>query len=165
MPVDVGAVTLKLKAGEETLKKYDATAKDLDDKMKRKMAEFQLINQGLWQGKDHIKELEAKVAAAQAEVATAKDTFNKMVTNKIGPIKKELSNMGQTASNTAVMTKTLETQVKALHTELDKATGDKLKLAAAYTQVKKLETDTGRVYMKLNDMKMEIAGLPATPAA
>ena len=156
MPVDVGAVTLKLKAGEETLKKYDATAKELDDKMKRKMAEFQMINQGLWEGKDHIKELETELAAA-------KDTFNKMVANKIGPIKKELSNMGQTAGNTSVMAKTLETQLKTLHTELDKATGDKLKLAAAYTQVKKLETDTGRVYMKLNDMKMEVAGLAPTP--
>ncbi len=58
-------------------------------------------------------------------MAAAKDTFNKMVANKIGPIKKELSNMGQTAGNTAVMAKTLETQLKGLHTELDKATGDK----------------------------------------
>ncbi len=115
-----------------------------------------MINQGLWQGKDHIKELETELAAA-------KETFNKMVANKIGPIKKDLSGIGQTAANTAAMAKTLEAQFKALHAELEKASGDKLKMAAAFTQVKKLETDTDRVFVKLNEMKQEIAGLPATP--
>ena len=44
----------------------------------------------------HIKELEK-------ELAEAKATFAKMVENKIGPIKKSLSDMGQTAANTAAM--------------------------------------------------------------
>jgi chromosome segregation ATPase len=156
MAVDVGAIIVKLKPAEDALKKYETASKELDNKMKRLMAEFQLVNQGLWQGKDHIAELEK-------ELAEAKATFNKMSTNKIGPIKKELSDLGQTAGNTAAMTKTLEAQAKTLHAELDKATGDASKKSVAYAQLKKIQTEADRVFAKLNDMKQEIAGLPKTP--
>jgi chromosome segregation ATPase len=158
MAVDVGAITLKIKPAEESLKKYEAAAKELDNKMKRLMAEFQLVNQGLWQGKDHIAELEK-------ELAEAKATFAKMSANKIVPIKKELSDLGQTAGNTASMAKALEVQAKTLHGELDKATGDAGKKSLAYAQLKKLQNEADRVFVKLNDMKQEIAGLPKTPTA
>ena len=156
MAVDVGAITLKLKEAEVELAKYTGASKQIDSMMKKKMGEFQLINQGLWEGHDHIKELEK-------ELAEAKATFAKMVENKIGPIKKSLSDMGQTAGNTAAMSAALEKKVKVLHASLDTATGDKLKIHAAYEQAKKLETGANRAFVELNAMKQEVAGLAKTP--
>jgi chromosome segregation ATPase len=156
MAVDVGAISIKLKAAEGELAKYNAASKELDNKMKRLMAEFQLVNQSLWEGRDHIKELEKELAAAR-------ETFNKMVNNKIGPIKKELSDLGQTAGNTASMAQALETNAKNLHKAIDTATGDHSKKAVCYEQVKKLETGANRAFVQMNGMKQEIAGLAKTP--
>ncbi|HEY4328896.1 MAG TPA: hypothetical protein VGN88_04110 [Phycisphaerae bacterium] len=168
MAIDVGAITLQLKAAETELAKYSAAAKTLDTAMKKKMSEFQMVNQGLWEGKDHIKELEKAreeaVKKLDAEIDAAKETFGKMVTNKIGPIKKNLSEMGTTAGNTAVMAHGLESRLKGLHTSLNGATGDKLKLAGAYEHVKKLETGANRTFVELNSMKLEIQGLANTPS-
>jgi chromosome segregation ATPase len=152
MAVDVGAITLKLKAAEVACGKYDAASKELDGRMKRLMGEFQLINQGLWEGRDHIKELEAELAAA-------KETFAKMAGNKLGPIKKNLSDLGQTAGNTAMMASNLEKEVKTLHKAVDTATGDVAKKKAAYDMAKKLETASNRAFVQLNNMRQEVAGL------